>query len=184
MLTKLREEYYSSHFKQHEFIAAKRQTTICGKGDTILSRKKKLIGEIKSCRTCEHPCHLKKNEKNLCLEMSKYKMQDVLREGTFFSRSKVAIAQILKLIYLWSHEMATVKNIRRECTINSAHNLTDWASCVLSAYSNSFRYRPRKDRESSALSRSHRCISTSFLRSLKFTDYADLQKLLPKNKGG
>ena len=62
MLTKLREQYYSSNFKQQEFIAAKRQTTICGKGDTILPRKK-LIGKIKSCQTCEHPCHFKKNEK-------------------------------------------------------------------------------------------------------------------------
>ena len=31
--------------------------------------------------------------------------------------SKLAIAQILKLIYLWAHEMATDKNIRRECGI-------------------------------------------------------------------
>ena len=36
-------------------------------------QEKKLIGKIKSCRTCEHPCHLKK----LCLEMSKYQMQVV-----------------------------------------------------------------------------------------------------------
>ncbi len=85
----------------------------------------------------------KKNEKKLCLEMSKYQMQDV------DCRSKLAIAQILKLIYLWSHEMATVKNIR----INSVHTLIDWSSCVLSAYSDSFRYRPENARESSALSR-------------------------------
>ena len=39
-------------------------------------------------------------------------------EETFFSLSKLAISQILKLIYLWSHEMATVKNIRRECGFN------------------------------------------------------------------
>ena len=36
--------------------------------------------------------------------MSKYQM----REGTFFSRSKLATAQISKLKYLWSYEMATV----------------------------------------------------------------------------
>ena len=27
---------------------------------------KKLIGKIKSCWTCKHPCHLKKNQKKLC----------------------------------------------------------------------------------------------------------------------
>ena len=52
-----------------------------------------------------------------------------LREGTFFSLSKLTIAQMLKLIYLWSHEMATVKNIRRECGINSADTLT--SGCVM-----------------------------------------------------
>ena len=67
--------------------------------------------------------------------------------------SKLAIAQILKLKYLWSHEMATVKNIRRECGINSTHTLIDWSSCVLSAYFDSFRYRPVNAHESSALSR-------------------------------
>ena len=161
MLTKLREQYYSSNFKQHEFIAAKWQTTSCGKGDTILPRKKKLICKIKGCRTCEHPCHLKKNEKKLCQEMSKYQMQDVdsiARRDVF-----LVIAQISKLIYLWSHEMATVKNIRRECGINSAHTLKDWSSCLLSTYSDSFRYRPGNTRESSALSRWHRCISTKII---------------------
>ena len=73
-------------------------------------------------------------------------------KGRFFSRVKMAIAQMLKLIYLWSHEMAMVKNIRRECGIKSAHTLTGWSSCVLSAYSDSFRYRPGNARESSALS--------------------------------
>ena len=32
-------------------------------------QEKNLIGKIKSCRTCEHPYHLKKNEEKLCLEM-------------------------------------------------------------------------------------------------------------------
>ena len=34
-------------------------------------QEKNLIGKIKSCRACEHPCHLKKkkNEEKLCLEM-------------------------------------------------------------------------------------------------------------------
>ena len=53
-------------------------------------------------------------------------MWTALREGIFFSRSKLGIDQILKFIYLWSHNMATVKNIRRESGINSVHTLTDW----------------------------------------------------------
>ena len=77
---------------------------------------------------------------------TKCKTWTALREGTFFSQSKLAIAQILKLIYLWSHEMARVKNIRQECDINSAHTLTDWSSCLLSAYSDSFRYQPGNPR--------------------------------------
>ena len=42
-MTKFREQNNSINFKQHEFIAAKRETTIYGKSDTILSRKKKLV---------------------------------------------------------------------------------------------------------------------------------------------
>ena len=105
-----------------------------------------ISGKIKSCRTCKHPCHLKKMRKSYAWRCrnTKCRTWTALREGTFFSRSKLAIVQISKLIYLWSHEMATVKNIRRECGINSAHTLTDWSSCVLSAYSDSFRYRPGK----------------------------------------
>ena len=116
-------------------------------------QEKKKIGKTKSCWTCEHSCHLKRMIKSYACRCrnTKCRMWTALREGTFFSRSKLAIAQILKLIYLWSHEMATVKNIRRECGINST--LTDWYSCVLSAYSDSFRYRPGIARESSALSR-------------------------------
>ena len=34
---------------------------MCRNGDPILPRKN-IIGKIKSCRACEHPCHLKKNE--------------------------------------------------------------------------------------------------------------------------
>ena len=117
-------------------------------------QEKKLISKIKSCRTCEHPRHLKK-EKSYAWRCRNTKciMWASLREGTFFSRSKLTMAQILKLIYLWSHKMATVKNIRRECGIKSAHTLTDWSPCVLSAYPDSFRYRPGNARESSALSR-------------------------------
>ena len=48
-------------------------------------------------------------------------------KGRFFSGSKLGFAQILKLIYLWSHKMATVKNIRREGGINTADTLTDWS---------------------------------------------------------
>ena len=33
------------------------------------AKKKTLIGKIKSCPLCEHPCHLKENEEKLCLEM-------------------------------------------------------------------------------------------------------------------
>ena len=82
-------------------------------------------------------------------------MQDVncIARRDVFLPVQTGIAQILKLIYLWSHEMATVKNIRQECGINSAHTLTDWSSCVLSAYSDSFHYRLGNARESSALSR-------------------------------
>ena len=118
-------------------------------------QEKKLIGKIKSCRTCEHPCPMRKMRKNYAWRCRNIKCRTwtALREGTFFSRSKLAIAQISKLIYLWSNEMATVKNIRRECGINSAHTQTDWSSCVLSAYSDSFRYRPGNAHESSALSR-------------------------------
>ena len=32
---------------------------MCRNGDPILP-KKNLIGKIKSCRACEHPCHQKK----------------------------------------------------------------------------------------------------------------------------
>ena len=84
--------------------------------------------------------------------MSKYQMQEVDCIGRRDVFLPVQTGQILKLIYLWSHEMATVKNVRRECGINSAHTLTDWSSCILSAYSDSFRYRPGNARESSALS--------------------------------
>ena len=100
----------------------------------------------------------KKKEKKLCLQMSKIPNAGRglhCAKVRFFPRSKLAIAQILKLIYLWSHEMATVKNVRRGCGINSAHTLTDWSSCILSAYSDSFCYRPGNARESLAL-----CIST------------------------
>ena len=51
--------------------------------------------------------------------MSKYQMQDVdcIAWRDVFLPVQLAIAQTLKLIYLWAHEMATVKNIRRECGI-------------------------------------------------------------------
>ena len=32
-------------------------------------QEENFIGKIKSCRACEHPCHLKKDEEKLCLEM-------------------------------------------------------------------------------------------------------------------
>ena len=86
-----------------------------------LCQEKRLIGKIKSCRTCEHPCHLKKMRKSYAWRCrnTKCRTWTALREGTFFSWSKLAIAQILKLIYLWLHVMATVKNIRQEYGINS-----------------------------------------------------------------
>ena len=84
-------------------------------------QEKKMMGKIKIYRTCQHPCHLKKMRKSHAwtCRNTKCRTWTALREGTFFSRSKLAIAQILKLIYLWSHEMAIVTNIRRECGINS-----------------------------------------------------------------
>ena len=117
-------------------------------------QEKNLLAIFKSCRTCEHPCHLKKMRKSYAWRCRNTKCWTwtALREGTFFSRSKLAIAQILKFIYLWLHEMATVKNMRRERGINSVHTLTDWSSCILSTYTDSFRYRPGNARETSAIS--------------------------------
>lgn len=40
--------------------------------------------------------------------------------------SKLTIKVILKLIYLWAFELATEKNVRRECGISSSHTITDW----------------------------------------------------------
>ena len=100
MLTKLREQYYSRNFKQHEFIAAKQQSV--EKVIQFCQEKKKLIGKIKSCRTCEHPCLFKKMRKKFAWKCrnTKCTTRTALCEGTFFSRSTLAIAQILRLIYL------------------------------------------------------------------------------------
>ena len=67
-----------------------------------------------------------------------------LHEGTFFSRSKLGIDQIIKLIYLWLHEMATVKNIRRECGINSSHTLTDWKNFMRDIHAEYFLRNPQQ----------------------------------------
>ena len=95
-------------------------------------QEKNLIGKIKSCRACKHPCNLKKMRKSYAwrCQNTKCRTWTALREGTFFSRSKLGIDQILKFLYLWSHEMASVKNIRRECGINSAHTLTEWKNLM------------------------------------------------------
>ena len=109
----LGEQYYSNNFKQHEFIAAKRKTTISWKGDTILPRKKKLISKIKSCRTDEHPCHLKTWEKTMLghVEIPRAERGLHCAKGRFlpvqtghYSNIEIDISVVARDGYIWKYK--------------------------------------------------------------------------------
>ena len=51
-----------------------------------------------------------------------------VRHGTFFSQSHLSLYQILKIIYYWSYEISSQKNLMRECQLGSSRTCCDWKS--------------------------------------------------------
>ena len=61
-----------------------------------------------------------------------------IRDGNFFSGSKLNIWQIVNILYRYSHQTATVKNIRHECNISSPNAITNWCNYVCDIYAEYF----------------------------------------------
>ena len=65
-----------------------------------------------------------------------------IRDESFFSGSKLNIWQIVIILYMYSHQTATVKNLRHECNISSPNAITNWRNYVRDIYAEYFLRHP------------------------------------------
>ena len=64
------------------------------------------------------------------------------RDESFFSGSKLNIWQIVIILYMYSHQISTVKNLRHKCNISSPNAITNWRNYVCDIYAEYFQRHP------------------------------------------
>ena len=60
----------------------------------------------------------------------KCKSSRTIRQGTFFSKSKLEIRQVLDLMYFWSQSLDSHAMLRRHCNFASESTIVDWKNFV------------------------------------------------------
>ncbi|CAF0914041.1 unnamed protein product [Didymodactylos carnosus] len=61
-----------------------------------------------------------------CCREKNCKLTRSIRDGTFFSNSKLEIQQILDLMYFWAHSLDTHHVLHRQCGLGSEWTIVDW----------------------------------------------------------
>jgi transposase-like protein len=64
-----------------------------------------------------------------------------IREGSFFSFSKLQLTQIVDLMYYYSHETASYKNVARECNM-AKEAIANWRNYIRDVYAEHFVQHP------------------------------------------
>lgn len=109
----------------------------------------KLLATSKKCVTCGTICNLVTREDTSdgftwrCTA-SICQRRLSIRTGTFFAKSKLAMACIIKIIYLWAFERASKKDLQRECGVKSAHTIADWKKFLRDICQDHFVRNPRQ----------------------------------------
>ena len=103
------------------------------------SREHGLLKRSRSCPVCgkdmrqEVQVHKGDGYRFICC-----KTEVSIREGSFFSGSKLKLWQIILVLYMYSYEFANVKILRRECEIAGPQAITKWRNYVRNIYSEYF----------------------------------------------
>jgi len=111
----------------------------------IWCREYGLLKRSRPCNTCgrDMPQHIQGNKTDGCRFFC-CKKEVSIREGSFFTGSKLHIWQIIHVLYMYSAQTATVKNLRIECRILSSHAVTNWRNYVRDIYAEYFLRNPLK----------------------------------------
>lgn len=84
------------------------------------------------CFTCRNPCRLHAHNDSIdgkrwyCGEC---RSRTSLREGSVFSKSKLALKNIIAIIYCWAKDLPQ-KNIEQEARITGDHTVVKWCSTL------------------------------------------------------
>lgn len=92
--------------------------------------RRRLIFNSKLCDHCNDSCSL--HNYNSGLDGKRWACESCgirksVREGSFFSRSRLTLKQIIIIIYCWSYDMPQAL-IRHEAEVSSEHTSIDWCN--------------------------------------------------------
>ena len=109
----------------------------------IWCREHGLLKQHRPCDVCgrDMPQHIQADKSDGCRFFC-CKKEVSIRDESFFSGSKLNIWQIVIILYMYSHQTATVKNLRHECNISSPNAITNWRNYVRDIYAEYFLRHP------------------------------------------
>ena len=109
----------------------------------IWCRDHGLLKQHRPCDVCgrDMPQYIQADKSDGC-HFFCCKKEVSIHDESFFSGSKLNIWQIVIILYMYSHQTATVDNLWHKCNISSPNAITNWCNYVSDIYAEYFLCHP------------------------------------------